>query len=340
MTPKAGMRVAIVRLTSLGDVVHTLPVAAAIRQHDPGAYVVWIVEEREQALLRDNPVVDEVVVGPTRRWRQELRTPAGSLRVLREWRAVRDRLRALGLDVALDAQGLLKSTIFTVLTRAPVRVGFRWSHAREPLASLFFTHHVTPPGPAIHMVEKNLSLLAPLGIPVREVAFPMPPFPDADARAAALLRAHDVGPQHRLVALLPGTRQAVKQWPLASFRRLAERLAALPGVRVLVLAAASEEPALQAVVPGANGGAVFRATGAAPDFVAVLRRAALAVGNDSGSVHLSAALGVRTVGLYGPTQTQINGPYGPRVRALQSPTPSMADITVDTVFDTAANWLE
>ena len=75
------MRVAIVRLTSLGDVVHTLPVAHAIRQHDPGAYVVWIVEEREQALLRENPVVDEVVVGPTRRWRQELRTPAGTLRV-------------------------------------------------------------------------------------------------------------------------------------------------------------------------------------------------------------------------------------------------------------------
>jgi ADP-heptose:LPS heptosyltransferase len=132
----------------------------------------------------------------------------------------------------------------------------------------------------------------------------------------------------------------VKQWPLPSFRHLAERLAALRGVRVLVLAAADEEPALQAVASGGNGGAVFRATGAAPDFVAVLRRAALAVGNDSGSVHLSAALGVRTVGLYGPTQAQINGPYGPRVRAIQSPTARMTDIAVDTVFDAAAGWLE
>jgi ADP-heptose:LPS heptosyltransferase len=111
-------------------------------------------------------------------------------------------------------------------------------------------------------------------------------------------------------------------------------------VRVLVLAAAGEEPALEAIVAGTNGGAVFRATGTAPDFVAVLRRSALAVGNDSGSVHLSAALGVSTVGLYGPTQARINGPYGPRVRAIQSPTARMADIPVDTVYDAAAGWLE
>ncbi len=333
------MRVAIVRLTSLGDVVHTLPVAHAIREHEPGAYVVWIAEEREQALLLGNPAVDEVIVGPTRRWRRELRTPGGGVRVLREWRALGERLRALALDVALDVQGLLKSTIFTVLTRAPMRVGFRWPHAREPLSALFTTHRVSPPRTAVHMVEKNLSLLAPLGIPVRDVRFPMPCFPAAEARAEALLHAHAVAAGDRLVALLPATRRAEKQWPAAAYRQLAARLAALPGVRVLVLAAPGEEAALEGVAAGVPGDGVVRATGPTPDFVALLRRAHVAIGNDTGPVHLAAALGVRTIGLYGPTQAAVNGPYGPRVRTVQSPSARMADIPVDAVYRAAADWL-
>jgi lipopolysaccharide heptosyltransferase I len=333
------MRVAIVRLTSLGDVVHTLPVAHAIRQHSPQAYIVWIVEEREQHLLVDNPVVDEVVVGPTRRWRRELRTAGGLVRVLKEWGALRDRLRTLALDVALDVQGLLKSSIFTILTRAPVRIGFRWSHAREPLSSLFTTRRVTPPPHAVHKVDKNLSLLAPLGIPVGEVAFPIPLVPEAEARADALLRAHKVTAQHRVVALLPATRRSAKQWPPESYRRLAERLVKTPGVRVLALGGPGEHATLESVAGGLDGDSILRVTASTPDFVALLRRAQLAIGNDTGPVHLAAALGVPTLGLYGPTRAEENGPYGPRSRFIQSSTHRIEDIPVDTVFRAVSDWL-
>lgn len=333
------MRIAIVRLTSLGDLVHTLSLAHAIRLHDPNNYIVWIVEERERGLLLNNPVVDEVVVGPTRFWRRELRTPAGAMKVLRELKELSDRLRALRLDVAIDAQGLLKSSIFTVLTHAPVRIGFGWRSARESLSSLFTTHRVTPPPGAVHMVEWHLSLLEPLGIPVREIGFPLPLVPEAEAKAMAVLERHGVTRHERVITLIPATRRSPKQWPPTSFRRLAERLAEDPNARILLLVGPGEEELLQVLTQGLDGRAIPVSTTSIPESVAFLRRAHLVVGNDTGPLHLAAALGIRTVGLYGPTRPEVNGPYGPQVRVVRSPTKRIEDITVDTVLQAAKEWL-
>jgi heptosyltransferase I len=333
------MRIAIVRLTSLGDLVHTLSLAHAIRLHDPNNYIVWIVEERERGLLLNNPVVDEVVVGPTRFWRRELRTPAGAIKVLRELKELSDRLRALRLDVAIDAQGLLKSSIFTVLTHAPVRIGFGWRSAREGLSSLFTTHRVTPPPGAVHMVEWHLSLLEPLGIPVREIGFPLPLVPEAEAKATAVLERHGVTLHERVITLIPATRRSPKQWPPTSFRRLAERLAEDPKARILLLVGPGEEELLQVLTQGLDGRAIPVSTTSIPESVAFLRRAHLVVGNDTGPLHLAAALGIRTVGLYGPTRPEVNGPYGPQVRVVRSPTKRIEDITVDTVLQAVKEWL-
>lgn len=333
------MRIAIVRLTSLGDLVHTLSLAHAIRLHDPNNYIVWIVEERERGLLLNNPVVDEVVVGPTRFWRRELRTPAGAMKVLRELKELSDRLRALRLDVAIDAQGLLKSSIFTVLTHAPVRIGFGWRSAREALSSLFTTHRVTPPPGAVHMVEWHLSLLEPLGIPVREIGFPLPLVPEAEAKAMAVLERHGVTRHERVITLIPATRRSPKQWPPTSFRRLAERLTEDPKARILLLVGPGEEELLQVLTQGLDGRAIPVSTTSIPESVAFLRRAHLVVGNDTGPLHLAAALGIRTVGLYGPTRPEVNGPYGPHVRVVRSPTKRIEDITVDTVLQAAKEWL-
>lgn len=334
------MRIAIIRLTSLGDLVHTLSLAHAIRLHDSNNYIVWIVEEREQGLLLNNPVVDEVVVGPTRFWRRELRTPAGAIKVLRELKELNDRLRALRLDVAIDAQGLLKSSIFTVLTHAPVRIGFGWRSARESLSSLFTTHRVTPPPGAVHMVEWHLSLLEPLGIPVREIGFPLPLVPEAEAKATAVLERHGVALHDRVVTLIPATRRPPKQWPPTSFRRLAERLAEDPKARILLLVGPGEEGLLQVLTQGLDGRAIPVSTTSIPESVAFLRRAHLVVGNDTGPLHLAAALGIPTVGLYGPTRPEVNGPYGPQVRVVRSPTKRIEDITVDTVLQAAKEWLD
>jgi heptosyltransferase-1 len=259
--------------------------------------------------------------------------------VLREFRGLRHRLRSLALDVAIDVQGLLKSTIFTLLTGAPVRVGFGWRRAREPLTSLFTTHRVTPPADPVHMVEKNLSLLGPLGIPVREIAFPLPLLPAAEEKAEALLQQSRVTPRDRIVALIPVTRRPAKQWSPQCFVELAKRLGQEAGVHVLLLVGPGEEGLLHLIADGLDGRSIPIPTGSIPELVAFLRRADLAVGNDTGPLHIAAAAGVPTIGLYGPTMPEVNGPYGSQVRTIRSPTKRMEDIPVDAVFQAAMEWL-
>jgi lipopolysaccharide heptosyltransferase I len=334
------LRVAIVRLTSLGDVVHTLPVAHALREHHPEAYIVWIAEEREQSLLHGNPAVDEVVTAPTRRWRHELRSPAGAVRVLREYRQIRRRLRSLHLDVAIDVQGFLKSSIFLRLVGAPVRIGFGWASARDPLTTFFTTDRVAPPSAARHIVDQNLCLLQPLGIAEGPVVFPLPAPALSLAEVRARLGALGLPADDRLVVLLPATRGPAKQWSPTAYRELALRLIARGSTSVLLLGGPGEESLLERIARGLTGAPIFALTPRPIlDLMAFLGQAHLVIGNDTGPLHLAAALGVPSLGLFGPTNAARNGPYGRRTASIQSPTPRIEDIPVDAVFRAALEWL-
>jgi lipopolysaccharide heptosyltransferase I len=326
------MRVAIVRLTSLGDVVHTLPVAHAIRSHAPDAHVVWLAEEAARPLLVDNPSVDAFVSVPIRRWQKQLRNPFGVAGVVGEFRTLRDQLRSLRLDAVIDVQGLLKSAIFALAPRAPVRVGFAWRHAREPLSSLSLTHRVTPPSSAVHVVDKNLSLLAPLGIAPRDVQFPLPRFAAERERIEAWLGERHLSTGDRVVALLPATRRPSKQWASDAYLELARRLRRAAAVRILVPVGPGEEALAELFAQELAEGYVPMPTSSIPELVELVRRASLVVGNDTGPLHIAAAVGVPTIGLFGPTSALRNGPYGPLGHAIASPTGRMRDIPVDAVF--------
>lgn len=323
--------IAIVRLTSLGDVIHALPMAAAIRRHAPDARITWLVEEREQILLHDNPVVDDVVVVPLRRWRRNLTKAVGAFRTLRR------ELRAARIDALLDVQGLFDRTLLArLLTGAPVRIGFARSHARDAWSPLITNRHVSPPPDVRHIVDQNLRLLQPLGIEAREPAeFPLPTFADGDARAGAWLAAQGIGPQHRLTVLLPSTRRASKFWPAASFREVGRRILSAPETRLLILGGPGEESLLEEVRADLPRERAFVwAPGPIPDLVGVLRRSHMVVGNDTGPLHFAAASGVPSIGLFGPTHGARNGPYGPHCGYVQSPTGRMTDISVDDVWKT------
>src|SRR5882762_11969517 len=130
MTSRAP-RIAIIKLSSLGDVIHALPVARALRRALPAAELTWIVEAREYAILRDHPDLDTVVPVDTRLWRRMIRRPAGLRQVWDKVGRLRTRIRRARFDVAIDLQGLLKSGLLTAYTGAPVRIGFSASRCRE-----------------------------------------------------------------------------------------------------------------------------------------------------------------------------------------------------------------
>jgi lipopolysaccharide heptosyltransferase I len=328
--------VAIVRLSSLGDVVHGLPVAHALRAARERVEVTWVVEERESALLTGHPDVDRLVTVDTRRWRRQLGDPRGAAVALTEIRSLARRLRDARLDVALDLQGLWKSGFVTALTRAPLRVGFAGRFCRERPSAWFTNRHVTPPV-GCHVVAMNVALLDAAGVADAgrdSPTFSSPPFPVDRAAEAFVQRwweAEGLKPATPPVVLNPGAGAARKRWPVEAYRRLGDELAVRLGARVIVTWGPGEEPLARGVAQGVRTAALVAPPTSIPELAALLRRAAVVVGSDTGPIHVAAAWGTPTIGLYGPTSGRRNGPFGPRTRALESPTGRMEDLPVERV---------
>jgi heptosyltransferase I len=338
LSPRA--RIAIVKLSSLGDVIHALPVARALRRALPEAELTWVVEAREHAILRDHPDLDGVIAVDTRRWRRLVRRPAGLRAVAGEVGAVRQRLRAARFDAAIDLQGLIKSGVLTAATRAPVRIGLAATHCRERWSARFTNCRVTPPPGAVHVVEQYLSLLTPLGIAAAPAGFHVPVRLAADRRMEDLLLEHGVKRTDRLVAVNPGAGRADKRWPTARFAAVADRLATEAGARILLLWGPNEAPLAREIRDALSARVLLAPPTDLDELVGLLRRAALVIAGDTGPLHLAAALGAPCLGLFGPTRAARNGPYGPACRALQSPDGTMTGLETGSVFATALEMLE
>jgi heptosyltransferase-1 len=328
-------RVALVKLSALGDVVHALPAAHAIRQARPDAELTWIVERREAAILTGNRELDHVIPVDTRLWRREFRRPGGPVAVAVKVRGLLRALRARRFTLALDLQGNLKSGLITALTRAPLRVGFALGDCRESLNALFTNRRVKlAPGP-IPVVEENLTVLAAVGISppaAGRLVYPLPSDVAAAATVAGFLEREGVKPETPLVVLNPGAGRPAKRWSPDAFRRLGDELALRLGARVLLGWGPGEEALIDAIAAGLRTAPVIPPATTIPELVALLRHATLVVGGDTGPIHIAAALGVPTVGLYGPTDPRRNGPCGPRMATVESPTGRMEGITVEAAL--------
>jgi heptosyltransferase-1 len=333
------MNLGIVRLSSLGDVVHALPLASALRRGFPGARLSWVAEEREAVLVDGHPDVDLVVRVDTRGWRRLLRRPAGLASAWRALARARRELSGLGLDVAVDAQGLVKSGTIAAATGAPVRIGFAASRCREPASALFTNRRVIPPPAARHVVEQYLALLGPVGLGAGAPEFRLPAWPAAARRVDQWLTERGLKPADRLVVVNPGGGRPEKLWPPAAFRAVAAGLAET-GRHVLVSWGPGERARADAVAAGLDPGVRLAPLTDIPELAALLRRAALVVAGDTGPLHLAAAAGAACLGLFGPTDADRNGPYGPRCRALQSPDGTMAGLDPAVVLRAGRDMLD
>jgi heptosyltransferase I len=327
-------KVAIVKLSSLGDVIHALPVARALRRARAGVQLTWIVEAREYALLKDHPDLDVVVPVDTRLWRKLIWRPAGARQVIGKVGRLRRRIRSARFDVAIDLQGLLKSGLLTAYTGAPLRIGFTADHCRE-LNFLFTNRRVRPPASAVHVVDQYLALLAPLGIAPGPVEFHVPVPAAAERRMDEFLGEQGVKSRDLVVAINPGAARESKRWPVEHFRALADRLAQEPNVRILLLWGPDEVHMARQIRDGLSARAILAPPTDLHELAGLLRRCALMVANDTGPLHLAAALGTPCVGLFGPTRAERNGPYGPHGRGVQSPDGTMTSLEPRVAVDAA-----
>ena len=309
----ASRRILIVRLGAMGDIIHTLPAAAWLKQSHPGCHLTWLVEPRWAPLLEANPYVDRVVL---------LRRQSFSGLV-----ETRRELRAARYDLAVDFQGLLKSAMAASAAHPDRLYGFHQSQVRERLAALFYSHKTL--SRSAHVVDRNLELAVACGgsgLQPAQRLFPLPPGrPEADL------------PPGDFVLASPLAGWGSKQWPMEHFAALGARLRRELGIPLVL-----DGP------PGADFSAATAAIthhSSLPGLIYATRRAAAVVGVDSGPLHLAAALSKPGAAIFGPTDPARNGPYGDSLRILRTPAAattykrgaaidsSMRNISPDEVFE-------
>lgn len=284
-------KVLIVRLGSLGDIVHAIPAAAAIRRAFPQSSVDWLVDVRQREVLELVPVVDRRISVNTSR--------AGSL-----WSVLGD-LRRTGYDVALDLQGLLKSAALARLSGASRVIGFPADLLRERAARFLYTETAGDVAP--HVIDKNLSMLKAVGIRMPAIEYPLEDRNPAIANEGRLRLGIPEGAP--FVVINPGAAWPNKRWPPVYFAEVARGLAERHGLRSLVLWGPGEEQLAQNVVTAADGASAVSPPTTVADLVSLTKAATLMISGDTGPMHIAAAVGTPLVGIYGPTDPQRNGPW-------------------------------
>lgn len=287
------MRALLVRLSAIGDVVHTLPALAALHGH--GWEVGWLAEPLARPLLENNPMLAHAFAAPAAR----AFDVAGARRALRA-------ARAETFDVALDLQGLWKSALYARLSGARRVIGYARPWRREGASALLLGERVAGAPEAVHVIDKNLALLRALGIEaVGTRAFPLPPAPEAAARVDAQLAGLGLD---GFVILNAGGGWRSKLWPAEKFGALAAMLRER-GLPSLVTWGPGEEALADRVVAASAGAARRCFATTLLEYVALARRARLVVAADTGPMHLAAAVGTPVVALFGPTDPARNGPF-------------------------------
>ena len=280
----------VVRLGSLGDIVHTFPAVAALRESFPSGKLVWLTHPRWEELVAAAGLADEI-------WEIETRA-SPSIRMTVQ------RIREERFSTAIDYQGLWKSATIPFLARVPRRIGFASGSVREFGVPLLYSERVE--AIARHVADKNgqLSVKAGAARPTGHFSLSVPH--DARTKVAAALKDNGID---KYVVLSPGGGWVSKCWPPERFGELARRLFGEFGLRSVVNFGPGEEWLVARVVERAGAAAAFPHSGNFGQLMAVLQSAECVVAGDSGPMHLADGLGRRVIAIFGPTDPVRNGPY-------------------------------
>ena len=308
-------RILLIKPSSLGDLVHALPVLHGLRQRYPRARIDWLAGAAFAPLVEGHPDLNEVIRFDRRRFGRIARSP----KIAWEFAGFLADLRRRRYDLVVDLQGLFRSGLMALATGAEVRIGF--AAARE-LAWVFYTHRMEVIDGQTHAVDRNYLVSRLLGFQDVPLTFDLAVTADQRRRASAVLREAGVDPDAAFAAVMPGARWETKRWPAERFAELVDALVDRRGLPCLLLAGPDEEGICSRIEarcrrrPTNLGGR----TGL-DELVAVLERATVVICHDSAPMHLAAALGRPLVCILGPTSPARTGPCSPAAKILQADWP-------------------
>ena len=302
--PSTPQKILIVRMTAIGDVAHVLPALNALRLAMPDARIDWLVDEIPAQILMGHPQINHLQV-LRRRWRKEFRRHFFS-----EIRPFFRRLRAERYDWAIDFQGLTKSGLAAYFSGARRIIGFGDRDGRE--LNKLFTNVKVRPRPGLHIVEKNISLLAPLGIENPPIQFV---FPDFEADKVSF---DDSG---FYAAVNPGAGWQTKRLPVSTLAALCARLNTQKGMRIVITWGPGEEELYKDLlqkIAKAGANAEMSPPTTLRQLARLISRAGLFIGGDTGPSHIAAALGIPTISFFGASDAKRNRPYGEHCNTIQN----------------------
>ncbi len=300
------MNILIVKLSAIGDVIHTLPSLAALRRCYPQAHITWVVEEAASDLLMDHPMIDRVLVSRRKHWVRELKEGRQRGAVLREIAGMLRALRDRPYDLAIDFHGLFKSAIFVLLSRGKRRLGY---DSLQEGSGLFLNEKI-PEDMTRHAVERYLDFPRYLGCEAGRPEFPIALRESHFQRIRDLLSEKKIDTTRGFVGVSPIAYWEAKLWDEARFAALCDLIITEIGLPVVFTgesplgAIARIRSLMQAPSASVAGETTLR------ELAALYKEASLLLTTDSGPMHLAAAVGTPVVALFGPTSPERTGPYG------------------------------
>lgn len=329
-------KILLIKPSSLGDIIHSLPVLNSLKQCFPDSEVHWLIARNFASILEGHAMISKLWIIDKDKWRN----PLHLFSTIKDLLALRHALRKERFDTVIDLQGLFRSGIITFFTASPVRIGFK--EARE-FSYLFYTHRIEG-GRDIHAVERYLKVFSVLNCPVREIAFPLPVRDNLMENKDYLKILKE---EYAVIA--PGARWDTKRWPPERFAIIARRLP----FRSIIVGSREDIPIAEEIVRSSDGKAISLCGKTdLKELVEVIRKAKFVLCNDSGPAHIGAALGVPVFAIFGPTSSIRTGPYGEKNFILKADVECapcfkkrckkilcMASISVEAVWEKIADYL-
>jgi len=333
----------IIKLSSIGDIVHALPFLRSLREHHPNAHIAWMVEESFQELLECNSDLDEVIPVRIKHWRKNL-----SINSWREISKIRQLLKDREFDWTFDLQGLIKTGVIASMIGAPNRAGFHRDNCREKINTWFNNRRSQYVPNGNHVVDLCLSQLSILGNFDSRVEFPLLISAENERVSETFMQENPELAGKPIVGINPGAGFPTKMWSLKRYTQLADRMVSELGFSILLTWGPGEEDMAREIASAMEHKSWTAPATTIAESIGLYKKLSLFVGSDSGPFHICAALGIPTVTVWGPTHPNRNGAYSTHHQAVyhelncsfcwkrQCPlgtTECMEKVTVENMFE-------
>jgi len=343
------VNILIVKLSAIGDVIHTLPSLASLRRLYPEAHITWVIEEAAADLIIGHPHLDRVLVSRRKRWLRDLGNPGKAAQAIRDVRDFLNSLRDRPYDLVIDFHGLFKSALVVLLSGGRRKLGY---DSMQEMSGLFLNEKI-PEDMGKHAVDRYLDFLRHLKAPEAPPEFLIPVSEENKKRVEELLEKSGLDRGERFVAVSPMALWETKLWEEEKFARLCDRITGELGLKVVLTGSEEEgmndriQSLMKMSAVNLGGKTTLR------ELAWLYRLSALLITTDSGPMHIAAAMGTPVIALFGPTSPERTGPYGDGhvvIRREMDCSPCflkkcesrrcMKDISVDEVFDAAKKMVE